>query len=104
MKNEMNLGTIETTEILNTLAKRGKVTFDDLTREEKIALNQKEIIEDDFFIMLNHRQRDVNKTIDELCPLNFYVNEDYDLVIYCEDKPTWERVLPADTKLKFNRI
>lgn len=104
MVNEIQIATTEAEELLTAMAKRKEVIFDDLTMEEKIAINQKEIIEDDFFILVKHRYRDVNKMIDELCPINFYVNDDYDLVIYCEDNVKREEVLPSDTKLKFNRI
>ncbi len=104
MRNELKFETGETMEILRDLMQQRAFVFDDLTAQEKIALNEKELIEDDYFIVLHHHQKDVRRRIDGLCPLNFYVNDDYDLVAYCEDDPNWREVLPSDTTLKINRI
>lgn len=104
MNNELQIGRHEAIEILNDLVNRKKINFDDLTWEEKIALNQKELIEDDYFIVLSHRFGEMRKYINELTPLNFFVNDDCDLIIYCEDDQDFWRKLPEDTTLKFNRI
>lgn len=104
MINEIELGQHEATEILHDLADRTKLFFEDLTFEEKIALNQKELIEDDYFIVLSHRFGDVRKYINELTPLNFFINDACELIAYCEDDEHFWRKLPEDTTLKFNRI
>jgi len=102
--NELQIGTQEAITILRDLAKRKEFYFEDLTLEEKLALNQKELVEDDYFIVLKHHIRESRKFINELIPLNFFVNDNYDLVAYCEDDEHFRRRLPSDTTLKFNRI
>lgn len=89
---------------LQELAKRKKITFLDLSDDEKTSLNNKEIIEDYFFIVLAHDDLEIERQIDRLCPLNFFVTEDLKLVAYNEDDATRELILPEDTKLIFNRI
>lgn len=104
MINQMQIDEHEAAELLSQMAKRKKFYFDDLTTLEKLALNHKELIEDDYFIVLQHHIREARKFIEGLIPLNFFVNDDFDLVAYCEDDDAFWRKLPSDTTLTFNRI
>lgn len=102
--NDLQLGKIEAAEILKNLISRKTVIFDDLEIEEKIAINHKELVEDDYFLVLSHPDKSERIEIDKLCPLNFFVNNDFELVAYCEDNAKLSAKLPHDTKIIFNRI
>lgn len=72
-------------DILLDLKEQRTFYFDLLSDKQKAALNQKELIEDDYFIRLQHYKPEIQEKIDELCPLNFFVNEDLQIVAYNED-------------------
>ena len=91
-------------EILLELSAREEIIFEDLSESERFALNQKELIEDNFFIMLTHTEVKHNLRIESLIPLNFYVNKNSELVVYNEDRPVLFFTLPVNTTLTFNKI
>lgn len=104
MINEIKFAPEEPLEILLALKEQRTFYFDELSDKAKAALNQKELIEDDYFIRLQHHQPDIQEKIDDLCPLNFFVNEDFQLVAYNEDDTKRCEILPGDTYLKVNNI
>jgi len=94
----------EAIEILLELKERRTFYFDELNKKEKAALNHKELIEDDYFIRLQHHQAEIEDKIDELCPLNFFVDENFQLVAYNENDTQRCEILPGNTYLKVNNI
>ncbi len=104
MINEITFEPDEAIDILLDLKEQRTFYFDELSDKQKAALNQKELIEDDYFIRLQHHQQEIQEKIDELCPLNFFVNENLQLVAYNEDDAQICETLPGDTYLKVNNI
>ncbi len=61
MVNEITFEPDKVIDILLNLKKQRTFYFDELSDKEKAALNKKELIEDDYFIRLQHHRQEIQK-------------------------------------------